>query len=109
LKMEMMGAGAIGGITGGLLVKSSEDVTLVDTLDEHVEKIDSEGYVVGELDESITDRVVGIGRLLGLVEQTEVTDNTGGTCGAGWSEYSSPSSRWFEMRRTTRASRRSSR
>ena len=178
MRIAFMGAGAIGGITGAFMSKAGEDVTLVDTSAEHVEKVNTDGlrvigelgehtvkvpavtpdklegtfdlvflavkavdtdnaieavrgymseeapvvslqngineehvaeligkertigasthyaatfeapglvnktshggYVVGELDKRITDRVVEIGRLLGLVEKTEVTDNIWG-------------------------------
>ena len=43
-----------------------------------VNKTSHGGYIVGELDGRMTDRVTEIGRLLGLVEQTEVTDNIWG-------------------------------
>jgi 2-dehydropantoate 2-reductase len=178
MRIAFMGAGAIGGITGAFMAKAGEDVTLVDSFSEHVDKINMEGlrvmgelgehtvkvpavtsdgldgtfdlifitvkavdtddaieavrghmseeapvvslqngineehiteligkertigasthysatfeapglvnktshggYVVGELDVKITDRVVEIGRLLGFVEETEVTDNIWG-------------------------------
>ncbi len=178
MRIAVMGAGAIGGITGALIAEAGEDVTLVDPFSEHVNKINwdglrvigelgehvvkvpavspdnlggtfdlvflavksvdtdeaidavrghmsdeapvvslqngineehiaeliggertigastyysatfeapglvnktsSNGYIVGELDGKITDRVVDIGRLLGLVEETEVTDNIWG-------------------------------
>ena len=178
MRIAVMGAGAIGGITGALLAEAGEDVTLVDPFSEHVDKINRDGlrvigeldehvvkvpavtpdnldgtfdlvflavkavdtddaieaarghmsdeapvvslqngiieehiagliggertigasthysatfeapglvnktsrngYIVGELDGKITDRVVDIGRLLGLVEETEVTDNIWG-------------------------------
>jgi 2-dehydropantoate 2-reductase len=178
MRIAVMGAGAIGGITGGMMARAGEDVTLVDTLTEHVDTINLDGlkiigelgehvvrvpavtpaeltgdfdlvflavkgvdtgsaleelkpyttdatpvvslqngineehiadligpertigasthypatlespgvvnktgpngYVVGELDGRITDRVVEVGRLLGLVDQTEVTDNIRG-------------------------------
>jgi 2-dehydropantoate 2-reductase len=178
MRIAVMGAGAIGGITGALLAGAGEDVTLVDPFSEHVDKINRDGlrvigeldehvvkvpavtpdnldgtfdlvflavkavdtddaieaarghmsdeapvvslqngiieehiaeliggertigasthysatfeapglvnktsrngYIVGELDGKITDRVIDIGRLLGLVEETEVTDNIWG-------------------------------
>jgi 2-dehydropantoate 2-reductase len=43
-----------------------------------VNKTSHGGYAVGELDGKITDRVVEIGRLLGLIEETDVTDNIWG-------------------------------
>lgn len=178
MRIAVAGAGAIGGITGGMMAKAGEDVTLVDTYREHVETINRDGlriigeigehevkvpattpddldgvfdlvflvvkgvdtedalemlrghmredtpvvslqngineehiaeligeertvgasthfaatfeapgllnktshggYIVGELDGRITDRATEIGRLLGLVEKTEVTDNIWG-------------------------------
>ena len=178
MRIAVMGAGAIGGITGALMAEAGEDVTLVDPFSEHVDKINRDGlrvigelgehivkvpavtpdnldgtfdlaflavkavdtddaieaarghmsdeapvvslqngiieeqiagliggertigasthysatfeapglvnktsrngYIVGELDGKITDRVIDIGRLLGLVEETEVTDNIWG-------------------------------
>jgi len=178
MRIAVMGAGAIGGITGGMIAKAGEDVTLVDSYPDHVEVINRDGlriigelgehtvklpavtpdnlegefdlvflavkgvdtddaleqlndhmtdsapvvslqngineehiaevigaertigasthysatfeepgvvnktshggYVTGELDGRMTDRVLEVGRLLGLVEQTEVTDNIWG-------------------------------
>jgi 2-dehydropantoate 2-reductase len=178
MRIAMLGAGAIGGITGGMMAKGGEDVTLIDAFAPHVEAINSHGlkiigelgehevevpavtpgdvegvfdvvflavkgvdtkdsldsiaknmrpdtpvvslqngineeyltellgsdriigasthyaatfegpgvvnktshggYIVGELNGKMTDRVTEIGRLLGLVEQTEVTDNIWG-------------------------------
>jgi len=43
-----------------------------------VNKTSRGGYVVGELDGKMTDRVIDVGRLLTLVEQAEVTDNIWG-------------------------------
>lgn len=178
MRIAVMGAGAIGGITGGMMAKAGEDVTLVDAFEGHVDAINDGGlkiigelgehavsvgavtpdglegvydlvflavkgvdtdraldqlkdhtsadtpvvslqngineehiaelaggnrtigasthysatfeapgvvnktshggYIVGELDGRMTDRVVEIGRLLGLVDETEVTDNIWG-------------------------------
>lgn len=178
MRIAVMGAGAIGGITGGMMAEAGEDVTLIDAYPDHVKAINRDGlriigelgehtvelpavtpdglegefdlvflavkgvdtedaleqlrghttaltpvvslqngineehiaeiigdehtigasthysatfekpgvlnktshggYVTGELDGRMTDRVLEIGRLLGLVEQTEVTDNIWG-------------------------------
>lgn len=52
MKIAVMGAGAIGGITGAMMAKQGEDVTLVDTFAAHVDAINSEGLkIVGELGE----------------------------------------------------------
>ena len=54
MRIAVMGAGAIGGITGALMAGAGEDVTLVDPFSEHVDKINRHGLrVIGELDEHI--------------------------------------------------------
>lgn len=52
MRVAVMGAGAIGGITGGFMAKAGEDVTLVDSFREHVDRINGDGLkVIGELGE----------------------------------------------------------
>lgn len=52
MRIAVMGAGAIGGITGGLMAEAGEDVTLVDPFQEHVDRINSDGLkVIGVLGE----------------------------------------------------------
>lgn len=52
MRIAVMGAGAIGGITGGLIAKAGEDVTLIDTYPDHVEAINEDGLrIIGELGE----------------------------------------------------------
>ena len=49
-KIVVIGAGAMGGLFGGLLAEGGLDVTLVDTWDEHISTINSKGL-----------RIVGVG------------------------------------------------
>lgn len=52
MRIVVMGAGAIGGITGAMMAKNGEDVTLVDTFAAHVDIINNEGLrIIGELGE----------------------------------------------------------
>jgi 2-dehydropantoate 2-reductase len=46
MKTYMIGAGAMGGVYGGLLVRAGYDVTLVDIRRDHVEKIRNDGLTV---------------------------------------------------------------
>ena len=45
-KIVIMGAGAVGGYTGGHMVKAGEDVTFIDTWPEHVEHMKKHGLKV---------------------------------------------------------------
>jgi len=54
MRIAMMGAGAIGGITGAMMASGGEDITLVDTYEAHVDKINSDGIeITGELGEHL--------------------------------------------------------
>ncbi|MFH1150192.1 MAG: 2-dehydropantoate 2-reductase [Actinomycetota bacterium] len=54
MRIAILGAGAIGGITGGMMALAGEDVTLVDTFAEHVDAINSNGLrIIGELGEHL--------------------------------------------------------
>lgn len=56
MKIVVMGAGAIGGITGAMMASNGEDVTLVDTYAAHVDKINNEGLkIVGEIGEHMVN------------------------------------------------------
>lgn len=46
MKTYMIGAGAMGGVYGGLLTRAGFDVTLVDIRKDHIEKIRSDGLTV---------------------------------------------------------------
>jgi 2-dehydropantoate 2-reductase len=46
MKIYMIGAGAMGGVYGGLLTRAGYDVTLIDIRKDHVEKIRSDGLTV---------------------------------------------------------------
>lgn len=46
MRVYMIGAGAMGGVYGGLLARAGYDVTLIDPRADHVEKIRSDGLVV---------------------------------------------------------------
>ena len=46
MKTYMIGAGAMGGVYGGLLTRAGYDVTLIDIRRDHIEKIRSEGLTV---------------------------------------------------------------
>lgn len=50
LKIVVIGAGAMGGLYGGLLRDAGEDVVLVDIWREHVERINERGLVIEGLD-----------------------------------------------------------
>jgi len=45
-RIGVFGAGAIGGVVGGLLSRAGHDITLIDTWYEHIEKINSSGLIV---------------------------------------------------------------
>jgi 2-dehydropantoate 2-reductase len=46
MKIYMIGAGAMGGVYGGLLTRAGYDVTLVDLREDHIGKIRSEGITI---------------------------------------------------------------
>src|SRR4051812_2931864 len=46
MKLTIVGAGAIGGVTGAYLVKAGHDVTFVDLVDEHVATINQRGLTI---------------------------------------------------------------
>jgi len=46
MKIYMIGAGAMGGVYGGLLARAGYDVTLVDPREDHIRKIQSEGITI---------------------------------------------------------------
>lgn len=46
MKIYMIGAGAMGGVYGGLLTRAGYDVTLIDPREDHIGKIRSEGITV---------------------------------------------------------------
>jgi len=48
MKIVMVGAGAMGGSFGGLLADSGQDVSLIDTWEEHVAAIQRDGLLVDE-------------------------------------------------------------
>ena len=56
-KVVVVGAGAIGGITGALLFEKGVDVVLVDKNQDHVEAINKDGFHIDGLEE---DRFVKI-------------------------------------------------
>ena len=45
-RIGVFGAGAIGGVVGGLLSRAGHDVTLIDTWVEHVDQINKNGLLV---------------------------------------------------------------
>lgn len=49
MRILIIGAGAIGGITGGYLARAGEDVTLVDRVEAHVRAMQSNGLLVDGL------------------------------------------------------------
>jgi 2-dehydropantoate 2-reductase len=46
MRFHVVGAGAIGGVTGGFLAKHGEDVTFVDVVPEHVAAIAAQGLLI---------------------------------------------------------------
>jgi 2-dehydropantoate 2-reductase len=46
MRIYMIGAGAMGGVYGGLLARAGYDVTLIDPREDHIRKIQSEGITV---------------------------------------------------------------
>ena len=46
MKIYMIGAGAMGGVYGGLLTRAGYDVTLIDPREDHIRKIQAEGITV---------------------------------------------------------------
>jgi 2-dehydropantoate 2-reductase len=46
MKLTIVGAGAIGGVTGAYLIKAGHDVTFVDLVDEHVDAINQRGLTI---------------------------------------------------------------
>lgn len=57
MKIAMIGAGAMGGSFGGLLTRSGQDVTLIDTWQEHVDTINRDGLKISG---ALGDHVVKI-------------------------------------------------
>jgi 2-dehydropantoate 2-reductase len=54
MRIAVVGAGAIGGITGGMMAEKGEDVTLIDPYEAHVEAINGSGLkIIGELGERL--------------------------------------------------------
>ena len=53
-KIGVLGAGAIGGVIGGYLARAGQDVTLIDTWPEHIERIREVGLKVTALEEEFT-------------------------------------------------------
>ena len=46
MRIYMIGAGAMGGVYGGLLARAGYDVTLIDPREDHIRKIQSEGITI---------------------------------------------------------------
>ena len=46
MRIYMIGAGAMGGVFGGLLARAGYDVTLIDLREDHIRKIQSEGITI---------------------------------------------------------------
>lgn len=54
MRICVMGAGAIGGITGAFMAENGEDVTLVDAYEAHVNAINNDGLrIIGDLGEHL--------------------------------------------------------
>jgi len=83
MRIAVMGAGAIGGITGAFMARNGKDVTLVDTYDEHVTAINADGLrVIGDLGEHLVrvpaitpDRLDGLYDLIFLAVKSVDTDD----------------------------------
>src|SRR5882757_3220576 len=46
MRIYMSGAGAMGGVYGGLLMRAGYDVTLVDPREDHIRKIQRDGIII---------------------------------------------------------------
>ena len=62
-RVVVIGAGAIGGITGALLFEKGVDVVLIDKNDEHVEAINREGFRVDGLEQDRCIKVPAFNRV----------------------------------------------
>ena len=70
----VFGAGAIGGVVGGLLSRAGHDVTFIDTWYEHIEKINSNGLVVKnqESEYLCKPKAIHINNLQGIKEKFDI-------------------------------------
>ncbi|RZP14157.1 MAG: ketopantoate reductase family protein [Chloroflexi bacterium] len=73
-RIGVFGAGAIGGITGGLLSRAGHDVTFIDTWYEHIEKINSNGLIVKnqESEYLCKPKAIHINNLQGIKEKFDI-------------------------------------
>jgi 2-dehydropantoate 2-reductase len=83
MKVTIVGAGAIGGVTGAYLARAGVDVTLVDQADDHVEAIRRHGLQVDGLESfNVTIPVLRPGELHGPLELVIVAVKTQHTASA---------------------------
>ncbi|MBC79054.1 MAG: hypothetical protein CL745_05595 [Chloroflexi bacterium] len=73
-RIGVFGAGAIGGVVGGLLSRAGHDVTLIDTWHEHIEKIKSNGLIVinQESEYRCKPKVVHVNELQSIKEKFDI-------------------------------------
>jgi len=73
-RIGIFGAGAIGGVVGGLLSRAGHDVTFIDTWYEHIEKINSNGLIVKnqESEYLCKPKAIHINNLQGIKEKFDI-------------------------------------
>ena len=73
-RIGVFGAGAIGGVVGGLLSRAGHDVTLIDTWFEHVEQINKNGLIVTNQESSYRckPKAVNINKLQEIKEKFDI-------------------------------------
>jgi 2-dehydropantoate 2-reductase len=73
-RIGVFGAGAIGGVVGGLLSRAGHDVTFIDTWYEHIEKINSNGLIVKnqESEYLCKPKAIHINNLQGIKEKFDI-------------------------------------
>ena len=73
-RIGVFGAGAIGGVVGGLLSRAGHDVTLIDSWYEHIERIRSNGLIVinQESEYKCKPKAIHINNLQGIKEKFDI-------------------------------------
>ena len=71
MKLTIVGAGAIGGVTGAYLIRAGHDVTFVDLVEEHVRAINAQGLTIEGLrgEFTVPARAIHPRELVGYVGQ----------------------------------------
>jgi 2-dehydropantoate 2-reductase len=77
MKVTIIGAGAMGGVTGAFMARAGEDVTLVDIVPEHVQAIQRDGLRVDGLEEfTVPVRAITPDQLQGPLEMVIIAVKT---------------------------------